>query len=99
MFYQQASHSCRTTSSWWPRRSALMGFVDVVLADDGELCVVADAEDRQIGWEGRDRVSHVRGKIVLGHEHASTWIDVKRARMDGARLDVLDRGRLAAFAH
>src|SRR5215475_2886995 len=71
--------------------------VDVVLAYEGELAVVADAEDRQTGGDGPDRVavSHVHRKIVLGHEHASTWIDVKRARMDGARLDVLDRSRLA----
>src|SRR5262245_26866761 len=71
--------------------------VDVVLACEGELAIVADAEDRQTGWDGPDRVavSHVHRKIVLGHEHAPTWIDVKRARMDGARLDVLDRSRLA----
>src|SRR5215475_8049303 len=71
--------------------------VDVVLAYEGELAVVADAEDRQTGWDGPDRVavSHIHRKIVLGHEHASTRIDVKRPRMDGAGLDVLDRGRLA----
>src|SRR5882724_8003232 len=71
--------------------------VDVVLAYEGELAVVADAEDGQTGWDVPDRVavSHVHRKIVLGHEHASTRIEVKRARMDGARLDVLDRGRLA----
>src|SRR5437762_8186057 len=71
--------------------------VDVVLACEGELAVVADAEDRQTGWNRPDRVaiSHVHWKIMLGHEHAPARIDVKRARMDGARLDVLDRGRLA----
>jgi hypothetical protein len=40
-------------------------------------------------------VLHVDRKIVLGHEHASTWIDVERAWMDGSGLDVLDRARLA----
>src|SRR5437762_7020166 len=71
--------------------------VDVVLAYEGELAIVADAENRQTGWDGPDRVavSHGRRKIVLGHQQASTWIDVKRARMDGTGLDVLDRGRLA----
>src|SRR5438034_5971492 len=71
----------------------LAGHVDIVLADEGELAVVAHAEHRQTGRDGPDRVavSHVDRKIVLGHEHASTRIDVKRARMDGARLDVLDR--------
>src|SRR5207245_626395 len=71
--------------------------VDVVLAYECELAVVPDAEDRQTGRDGPDRVavSHVHWKIVLGHEHASTWIDVERARMDGAGLDVLDRRRLA----
>src|SRR5207302_2607374 len=71
--------------------------IDVVLAYEGELAVVADAEDRQTGRDGPDRVavSHVHWKIVLGHEHASTRIDVERAWMDGAGLDVLDRARLA----
>src|SRR6185436_2279274 len=66
----------------------LAGDVNVVLADEGERAVVADAEHRQSGREGPDRVavSHVHREIVLGHEHASTRIDVKRARMDGARL-------------
>src|SRR5881628_1822058 len=72
--------------------------VDVVLAYEGELAVVADAEDRQTGRDGPDRVavSHVHRKIVLGHQYASTWIDVERAWMDGTGLDVLDRDRLAA---
>src|SRR5205814_338561 len=75
----------------------LAGHVDIVLAYEGELAVVADAEDRQTGRDGPDRVavSHVHREIVLGHEHASTRIDVKRARMDGARLDVLYRRWLA----
>src|SRR5215831_8672447 len=72
--------------------------LDVVLSHEGELAVVANAEDRQTGRDGPDRVavSHIHGKIVLGHQHAATRIDVKRARMDGTRLDVLDRRRLAA---
>src|SRR5580765_4596436 len=71
--------------------------VDVVLAYEGELAVVADAEDRQTGRHGPDcvAVSHVHWKIVLGHEHPSTWIDVERAWVDGSGLDVLDRARLA----
>src|ERR1700747_934730 len=71
--------------------------VDVVLAYEGELAVVANAEDRQTGRDGPDRVavSHVHRKIVLGHEHAPTWIDVERPRMDRTGLDVLDRARLA----
>src|SRR5439155_894378 len=71
--------------------------VDVVLAREGKLAVVADAENRQTGWDGPDRVavSHVHRKIMLGHQQASTWMDMKRARMDGAGLDVLDRRRLA----
>src|SRR5206468_1089989 len=71
--------------------------VDVVLAYEGELAIVADAEDRQTGRECTDRVAvpHVHWKIVLGHEHASAWIDVERAWMDGAGLGVLDRARLA----
>src|SRR5262245_58721444 len=71
--------------------------VDVVLAYEGELAIVADTQDRQTGRDGADRVavSHVHRKIVLGHEHASAWVDVERARVDGAGLDVLDRARLA----
>src|SRR5262249_32033652 len=71
--------------------------VDVVLAYEGELAVVADTQDRQTGRDRADRVavSHVHRKIVLGHEHASAWVDVERARVDGAGLDVLDRARLA----
>src|SRR5262249_46301210 len=71
--------------------------VDLVLAYEGELAVVADTQDRQTGRDGADRVavSHVHRKIVLGHEHASAWVDVERARVDGAGLDVLDRARLA----
>src|SRR5262245_22059113 len=70
--------------------------VDVVLAHEGELAVVANAEDRQTGRDGPDRiaVSHIDRKIVLGHEHPSTRIDVKRAWMDCPGLDVLDGGRL-----
>src|SRR6266705_2984999 len=62
-------------------KHGLAADVDVVLAYESELAGVA--------------VSHVHRKIVLGHEHASTRIDVKRARMDGARLDVLYRSWLA----
>src|SRR5262245_49272679 len=75
----------------------LAAYVDVVLADEAERAVVADSEDRQPGGKGPDRVavSHGHRTIVLSNEHAPTRIDVKRAGMDGARLDVLDRRWLA----
>src|SRR5690349_19904020 len=71
--------------------------IDVVLAHEGELAVISDAKHGKAGSYSANLVAfaHVHRQVVLHYHHAPTRIDVKRARMDTTRFDVLNGIRLA----
>jgi len=75
----------------------LVADVDVVFAHEGQLAVVADAKHRQAGGYCLHRIAvpHVHRQVVLRDQKAAARVDVKGARVDLLRLDVLDRSRLA----
>src|SRR2546423_1893083 len=71
--------------------------IDVVLPHESQLAVVANAEHREAGRQRfyRIAVSHIYRQVVLCDQQTRAWIEVKSARMDLLRFDMLDRGRLA----
>src|SRR5205085_11203396 len=70
--------------------------IDIVLAHERQLPVIADAEDREPSryCPYRIAIPHIHRQIVLGDQHAPTWINVERARVYLLGLDVLYRRRL-----
>ena len=70
--------------------------VDFVLAREGQLAVIADAENRQAGGECLYRVAvpHIDRQIIFGDQQAPARVDVKGAWMYLLGLDVLDQCRL-----
>src|SRR3954467_3612188 len=71
--------------------------IDVVLARELELAVGADAENGQPRLHRAHLVAiaHVDRQVMLRDQQAAARVDMEGARMDAARLDVLDRLRLA----
>ena len=73
----------------------LVANLDIILTGERQRAVLAHAEDGQTGGKGLDRVTlpYLHGQIVLRDQQAATGIQMKRTRMDGPRVDVLDRFR------
>src|SRR6201984_1127018 len=71
--------------------------VDIVLAHERQLAVIADAEHREASRHCRYRIAlpHIDRQVMLRNQHAPAWINVKRARVYLLGLDVLYRRRLA----
>ena len=76
---------------------SLVADVDIVFAREGQLAVIADAEQREAGRYCPDRIAvpHIHRQIVLRDQNAAARVDVKGAGVDLLRLDVLDRSWLA----
>jgi hypothetical protein len=71
--------------------------VDIVLAYESQLAVIAHAQHREAGGYCLDRIAvpHIHRQVVLRDQQASARVDVKSARVYFLGLDMLDRGRLA----
>src|SRR5579872_6055775 len=73
--------------------------INIVFAREVELAVGTDAEHGQAGGHLANRVTiaHRQAHDVRRHKQPPARIDVEIAAMDAARIDVLDRARLAGY--
>src|SRR5260370_30856165 len=71
--------------------------VDIVLAHECQLAVTADAEYREASRYRRYRIAfpHIDRQVMLRNQHPPAWVNVKRARVELLRLDLLYRRLLA----
>ena len=62
----------------------LISDIDVVFAHEGQLAVIAEAENREAGGYCLYRIAvpHIHRQIVLRDQNAAARVDVKGARMD-----------------
>src|SRR6185369_15845742 len=72
--------------------------VDIVLAHVVELAIGFDPEYRKARGHGANAcaVSHQQWHVVRGDQQAPGRVDVKSPAMNAARVDMLNRRRLAA---
>ena len=95
--YRDANDPCPLQRHYSHPEHGFVADIDIVLAHERQLAVIADAENRQASGEGLYCVAipHIDRQIVLGDQQASGRVNMKGAWVYLLGLDVLDWCRLA----